>query len=116
MYKLTLTLMPTKINYVFSIDGKILKHYSTAFNFCIILQHKSETKIPELFFKNLFNRIKNASIKRDLGRICIMFNENNQSMIFAHIYPEVSMYKTPFVSGSSQLRNIIKLDKQGSSR
>lgn len=106
---------PTEDSIFKFIDEKILKHYSTAFNFCIILQHESETKIPESIFKNLFNRIKNASIKRDLGRICIMFNANNQSMIFAHIYPEFSMYKTPFISGSNQLKNIIKLDKQGSS-
>lgn len=97
------------------IDEKILKHYSTAFNFCIILQNKPETKIPELIFKNLFNKIKKASIKRDLGRICIMFNANNQSMIFSHIYPEFSMYKTPFVSGSSQFKNIIKLNELRSS-
>lgn len=97
------------------IDEKILKHYSTAFNFFIILQNKPETIIPELIFENLFNRIKEKSIKRDMGRICIMFNANNQNMIFTHIYPEFSMYKTPFVSGSRQYKNIIKLNELGSS-
>lgn len=96
------------------IDEKILKHYSISLNFCIILQHEPGTKLPELIFENLYKRIKNISLKRDFGRICIIFNANNQSMIFAHIYPELSIYKKPFINGSGQLKNIIKLDKQGS--
>lgn len=88
------------------IDKKIFKHYGTAFNFFIILQNKPGTQIDNSIFKNLYKRIKNISPERDLGRICITFNANNQHIIFAHIYPKLSVYKKPFVSGSNQIKSM----------
>jgi len=90
------------------IDKKIFKHYGTAYNFFIILQNKPGTQIPSSIFKNLHKRIKNISPKRNLGRICITFNANNQHSIFAHIYPKLSVYKKPFVSGSDQVKSMTK--------
>jgi len=97
----------TEIELYNFIDKKIIKHYvGVAYNFCIILQHKPATILPELIFENLHKRIKKTSIKGDLGKICIIFNANNQYMIFAHIYPKLVMYKQPYTDGSIQAKKL----------
>lgn len=88
------------------IKNKIL-HYSVPFNYCIILQHTSGTVMPQMLFENLHKEIKKLPLKRDLGNICFIFNANNQHMIFAHVYPELDVYKQPFNSGSDQVKKLM---------
>lgn len=87
------------------IKNKILR-YSVPFNYCIILQHTAGTEMPQMIFENLHKRIEELTIKRDLGKICFIFNANNQYMIFAHVYPKLYVYKQPFISGSNQVKNL----------
>ena len=88
------------------IKNKILC-YSVPYNFYIILQHTSGTVLPQMIFENLHKEIKKLLIKRDLGNICFIFNANNQHMIFAHVYPDLNVYKQPFSSGSVQVKKLI---------
>ncbi len=88
------------------IKNKILR-YSVPFNYCIILQHTSGTVMPQMLFENLHKEIKKLPLKRDLGNICFIFNANNQHMIFAHVYPELDVYKQPFNSGSDQVKKLM---------
>lgn len=88
------------------IKKKILR-YSVPFNYCIILQHTSGTVMPQTLFEDLHKEIKKLPIKRGLGNICFIFNANNQHMIFAHVYPELNVYKQPFNSGSDQVKKLM---------
>ena len=88
------------------IKNKILR-YSVPFNFCIILQHNPGTVLPQMIFEDLHKSIKELPIKRNLGNICFIFNANNQHMIFAHVYPELNVYKQPFSSGSDQIKKLM---------
>lgn len=88
------------------IKNKILR-YSVPFNYCIILQHPSGTVMPQTLFENLHKEIKELPLKNDLGNICFIFNANNQHMIFAHVYPELNVYKQPFNSGSHQVKKLM---------
>ena len=89
------------------IKNKILR-YSVPFNYCIILQHTFGTVLPQMIFENLHKEIKKLQIKRDLGNICFIFNANNQHMIFAHVYPELNVYKQSFSSGLDQVKKLMK--------
>ena len=88
------------------IKNKIIS-YSVPFNYCIILQHASGTLLPQMIFENLHKEIKKLPIQRDLGDICIIFNANNEHMIFAHVYPRLNVYKQPFSSGSDQVEKLM---------
>lgn len=88
------------------IKNKILR-YSVPFNFCIILQLNPGTVLPQMIFENLHKAIKELPIQRNLGNICFIFNANNQHMIFAHVYPDLNVYKQPFSSGSVQVKKLI---------
>lgn len=88
------------------IKDKILR-YSVPFNYCIILQHASGTVLPQMIFEDLHKTIKEFPIQRSLGNICFIFNVNNQHMIFAHVYPELNVYKQPFNSGSDQVKRLM---------
>lgn len=81
--------------------------YSFPINFCIILQQNPGTVMPIMIFENLHNAIEELTIQRNLGKVCFIFNANNQHMIFAHVYPELKYYKQPFYSGSDQIKNLI---------
>jgi hypothetical protein len=105
--------VPTEDGITNFIIEKIVKHYSTTFNFCIILQSTPETVLPIEIFENLHKRIKDIpAMKENIGKICFIFNANNQYDIFAHIYPDLYIYKTPFVSGSNKVKNILKPTSQ----
>ncbi len=93
---------------LFTFIKKKIMHYSSPINYCIILQHSPGTKLPTFLFEDLCAKIKTMPLqKRDLGRICFLFNANNKYMILAHVYPELAMYKRPFIKGSEQAKEII---------
>lgn len=78
------------------IDEKIFRHYSdVGYNFCITLKPKSEMLSLDAFEK-LHEKIKKTKNREKIGKICLIFNVNNQFYIFVHLYPEFSMYKIPF--------------------
>ncbi|MBU1033465.1 hypothetical protein KKI22_00760 [Patescibacteria group bacterium] len=91
------------------IKDKILC-YAASFNYCIDLRGTLGTTISTSIFEDLYKRIKKLSLKRDFGRICIIFNANNEHMIFANIYPDFFIYKQPFKNGSDQIKSL--LDKE----
>ncbi|KKT31873.1 MAG: hypothetical protein UX04_C0003G0067 [Microgenomates group bacterium GW2011_GWF2_45_18] len=89
------------------IKTKILR-YSVAYNYCIILQNTSESELTLKIFENIHETLIKLSLNRDLGKICFIFNANNQHMIFAHVFPDFIVFKQPINSGSDQVKKFLK--------
>lgn len=89
------------------VEEKIIKHYSNALNFLIILQPKPGSSLSLDIFKSLHNRLIRLKLIKTPGKIFFHYNRMNKNFVFVEIFPEFRISERPFKKGSEQIKEII---------
>jgi hypothetical protein len=86
---------------------KILR-YSDPGNFFIITQPTPYSTVDLNEFEKLSADFTTIVGKRDVGRVCFSLNANNQDHLNIFVYPQFRIEKLPFISGSDQVKELMK--------
>lgn len=89
------------------VEKKIIKHYSNALNFLVILQPKQGSFLSLDILKSLHNRLIKLKLTKNLGKIVFHYNQMNKNFVFVEIFPEFKISKRPFKKGSEQIKEIV---------
>lgn len=88
------------------IERKIIKHYSSQYNFLIILQPKPGTSLSGSVFEKLHAQLVGLNLERNPGKIFLHYNSRNNESVFVEIFPQLTITKRPFETGSNQIKRL----------